>query len=62
MSVAWYVWYGLRMGLSREQALTIPFGELCDLIAVEQIKVENAKRKKTKAEETEEFFALLEWE
>lgn len=50
------------MGLSREQALTIPFGELCDLIAVEQIKVENAKRKKTKAEETEEFFALLEWE
>ena len=29
----------------------MPFGELCDLIAIEQIKNEGAKRKKTQTEE-----------
>ncbi len=41
----------------------MPFGELCDLIAIEQIKHEGAKMKKTKeeiaAEETAEFWRLL---
>lgn len=41
----------------------MPFGELCDLIAIEQIKHEGAKMKKTKeeitAEETAEFLRLL---
>lgn len=41
----------------------MPFGELCDLIAIEQIKHEGAKRKKTEeemtAEETAEFWRLM---
>lgn len=41
----------------------MPFGELCDLIAIEQIKHEGAKIKKTKeeivAEETAEFLRLM---
>ena len=36
----------------------MPFGELCDLIAIEQIKNEGAKRKKTQTEEKAEFFRL----
>ena len=35
----------------------MPFGRLLDLIAVEQIKTEDAKEKKA---EEDDFFALLE--
>ena len=40
----------------------MPFGELCDLIAIEQIKKEGAKLKhiKTEEEEREEFKRLLQ--
>lgn len=37
----------------------MPFGELCDLIAIEKIRNEGAKQKKTRAEEETEFFRLL---
>ncbi|MGN0134731.1 MAG: hypothetical protein ACI4AO_08385 [Anaerotignum sp.] len=37
----------------------LPFGELCDLIAVEQIKTEGAKAKKTKGQEEAEFWRLM---
>ncbi len=42
----------------------MPFGELCDLIAIEQIKKEGAKLKhiKTEEEEREEFFEILKLE
>ena len=33
------------MGLTYDQTLDIPFGELQDLIAIQQIKLEGAKRK-----------------
>lgn len=39
------MWYGLRIGLSYQQTLDLPFGELLTLIAIEQIKVEGAKQK-----------------
>lgn len=39
------MWYGLRVGLTYEQALDIPFGELLDFVAIEQIKVEGARQK-----------------
>ena len=35
----------MKIGLSYETAYALPFGELCDLIAVEQIRNEGAKMK-----------------
>lgn len=59
MSPEWYIWYGLRVGLSYDQANDIPFGELLDYVAIEQVKHEGAKLKKTWEEPEDEFFALL---
>lgn len=61
MTLAWYIWYGLQIGLSREEALTIPFAELLDLVAVHQIKTEGARQKVTRAQEEEAFWELLTW-
>lgn len=49
------------MGLDYNLALNMPFGELCDLVAVEQIKNEGAKykRRKTQKEEEEEFWQII---
>lgn len=49
------------MGLTRNEALTIPVGELLTLIAIHQIKVEGATQKKTMEAEAAEFFDLLTW-
>lgn len=49
----------MKIGLSHEAAYSIPFGELCDLIAVEQIKNEGAKLKKSKQQEEAEFWRLM---
>lgn len=35
----------MRVGLTYEQALTIPFGELLDYVAIEQIKTEGFRHK-----------------
>lgn len=55
------IWYGLRIGIPYRLVWQMPFGELCDLIAIEQIKTEGAKLKhiKTEEEEREEFFEIL---
>lgn len=37
------MWYGMAVGLTYNEALTIPFGELLDYIAIEQIKREGSK-------------------
>ena len=34
------MWYGMQVGLTYNQALDIPFGELLDFVAIEQIKHE----------------------
>lgn len=49
----------MKIGLSYETAYALPFGELCDLIAVEQIRNEGAKAKKTKGQEEVEFWRLM---
>ena len=51
----------MRIGLSYDRALSMPFGELGDLIAVDQIQNGLAKQKhrRTKEEEQAEFFRLL---
>ena len=41
----------MKIGLSYETAYALPFGELCDLIAVEQIRNEGAKMKKSRDSE-----------
>ena len=38
----------MKIGLSYETAYALPFGELCDLNAVEQIRNEGKKKKKSK--------------
>lgn len=35
----------MRVGLTYDQALDIPFGELLDYVAIEQIKTEGPPRK-----------------
>ena len=36
----WLIWYGLKIGLTYDQALDIPVGELMDYVAIEQVKHE----------------------
>lgn len=50
------MWYGLKIGLTYQETLELPYGELLDLIAVEQIKHEGVKLKPK-----EDFWDLLEY-
>ena len=34
----WFIWYGLAVGLTYDQAQDIPFGELLDYMAIYQFK------------------------
>ena len=43
----------MRVGLTYDQALTIPFGELLDFVAIEQIKAEWFSRRKTTTKDEE---------
>ena len=36
----------MRVGLTYEQALDIPLGELLDFVAIEQIKTEGCRRRR----------------
>lgn len=49
----------MNIGLSREETLSIPFSQLLDLIAIEQIKHEGATAKLSEQEEDAEVFRLL---
>lgn len=40
------MWYGMRVGLTYDQSLDIPFGELLDFVAIEQIKAEGFRQKR----------------
>lgn len=59
MTTGWFLWYGLRIGLSYDTAMNLPFGQLADLIAMEQIRNEGAKRKKSRRAEENEFWRLM---
>lgn len=48
----------MRVGLTYDQVLDIPFGELRDYVAIEQIKHEGAKLRDDESEE-DAFFSLL---
>ena len=45
------MWYGLRVGLTYEQALDIPYGELLDFMTIERIKTEGFVRRRTLTDE-----------
>ena len=47
----------MRVGLTYDQAMGIPFGELMDYVAIEQIKCEGAHLKAESDDDA--FFALL---
>lgn len=55
----WFLWYGLKIGLTYDQTMDLPLGELLDLVAIEQIKHEGARLKHSAGDGEEEFFALL---
>ena len=57
LAAEWYLWYGLKIGLSYREAHALPLGELLDLISVEQIKHEGAKLQQSAEDD---FWALLE--
>ena len=52
----------MKLGLSRDETLTVPFSLLLDLIAVEQIKNEGAEQKLSAQDEEAEFFRLLSYQ
>lgn len=39
------MWYGLQAGLPYQAALDAPFGEILDLMAIQQIKREGARER-----------------
>lgn len=45
------MWYGMAVGLTYREALDIPFGELLDYIAIEQIKREGCKLRQVLTDE-----------
>ena len=47
------------MGMTRKDTLALPFGELLNMIAIEQIKHEGATRKRSQADEEADFMRLL---
>lgn len=48
MTLAWYLFYGRQLGMSRAEILSCPIGEISDLIACLQIA--NGAKQKTYAE------------
>lgn len=37
MNLSWFVYYGLRLGLTRGETMVLRIGEMMDLIACDQI-------------------------
>lgn len=52
----------MKIGLKYKEALSLPFGELLDLIAVQEIKEEGAKYKKNRKDEETEFWDFMDKE
>lgn len=44
MNLAWYLFYGRQLGMSRSEILSCPIGEIADMIACQQI-ANGAKQK-----------------
>ena len=49
------MWYGLHLGLSYDESMDLPVGDLLELIAIDQIKSGAAKEKAAE----EDFWDLL---
>lgn len=59
MNRAWFIYYGLSLGMTKHEALGTPYGEFMDLLACDAITKGQAKQKKPKKKMTfEEFVAL----
>ena len=61
MTAEWFLYSGLKLGLTREETLTVPFSFLLDLIAIDLIKNGLVERKMSEEEEEAEFFKLMEY-
>lgn len=48
------MWYGLHLGLTYEETMDLPIGDVLELIAIDQIRSGQAKEKKQ-----EDFWDLL---
>ena len=55
------MYYGMKIGLSYQEALDMPLGSLLDYIAIDKIACGGVKLKKTEEQEENEFFAMLAW-
>lgn len=49
----------MKAGLSYIETLTVPFGHLRTILNIDMIQSGRAKRKKTKQEEEQDFWAIL---
>ena len=55
----WFIYMGLKMGMSRQATLSTPYGEFMDLLACDAIHHGTAKEKhKPKKMDFDEFMAL----
>ncbi len=59
MTVEWFIWSGMNAGLTRTEALHLPFSEVLDLIAIGLIKNGLAQQKPTPEEDADVFMSLL---
>lgn len=56
---AWYIFYGLKMGMDRQATLRTIYGEFMDLLACQSIYDGTAKeKKKKKIWSLDQFLAL----
>lgn len=58
MTSEWFIWYGMHMGLSYDEANDMPLSRLLDLISIQQIKEEGYKYRRPMNND-EELAALL---
>lgn len=49
----WYLWYAMACGLTRQEALASPFGEVQDLAAIYQIKNEGCEYREVRSRDEE---------
>jgi len=57
--VEWYIYAGIKAGLSYSDIMVMPYGELLDYIAIRNIMKGTAKQAKTRENEEDDFWGLM---
>lgn len=60
MNRSWFMFYGFRLGMSRQETLDTLYGEFMDFLACDSIITGHAKQKKTKRKISIDDLMLIE--